>query len=76
MGSCEKEKIVRRDFIRKHGVDPADYKNPEEVYKSNMEKRQRRIFAPLLLGWGAGTVAAVSVISAILAVERNTRPNQ
>jgi hypothetical protein len=44
--------------------------NPEEDKK---RKEEIRLGSILSISWGAGTVAAVSVISAILAVERNTR---
>ena len=46
--------------------------NPEEDKKRKEEIRLSSI--PSII-WGAGTVAGVSVISAILAVERNTRKN-
>lgn len=46
--------------------------NPEEDKK---RKEEIRLGSILSISWGAGTVAAVSVISAILAVERNTRKN-
>ena len=44
--------------------------NPEEDKK---RKEETQLGSILSISWGAGTVAAVSVISAILAVERNTR---
>lgn len=77
IGLCEKERNLRNRFIAKHGANPANYeKYTVKVYESNMSKQARSVASPLLIGWGAGTVAGVSVISAILAVERNTRPNQ
>ena len=44
--------------------------NPEE---DKERKEEIRLGSILSISWGVGTVAAVSVISAILAVERNTR---
>ena len=47
------------------------YTGPKERW--NRDAKLRRAAAPLVAAWGAGTVASVSVISAVLAVERNTR---
>ena len=48
-----------------------EYSDPR--LQSQRSKTVRKTTAPLLIYWGGGTVAAVSVISAVLAVERNTR---
>ena len=47
------------------------YSAPKERW--NRDAKLRRAAAPFVAGWGAGTLGTVSVISAILAVERNTR---
>ena len=48
----------------------ASVPSPEEDKQRKMEIRLGSIFA---VSYGAGSIATVSVISAILAVERNTR---
>jgi len=42
----------------------------------NNEQLAIRIASPLIVGWGFGTAGTASVISAILAVERNTRKRE
>jgi len=56
----------------------APYKDQYEAYKkelkeSNAEATARLIAAPPLLLGGLGVVAVVSIVAAVLAIERNTR---
>ena len=47
------------------------YSRPLETH--NAKTIVSRSLSPLVIGWGLGSIASVSVISSVLAVERNSR---
>lgn len=47
------------------------YVKPREIHNANSVIT--RSLSPLVIGWGLGSIASASVISSVLAVERNSR---
>ena len=69
--SREKPVLPYTDWLKQEKREYRSYSRPLETH--NAKTIVSRSLSPLVIGWGLGSIASVSVISSVLAVERNSR---